>query len=213
MSSKELAWRALGRHDVQPTSHEANCLCGISAMKVLALPGLQPRGIALDTSLDCSRIIDRLCWMRLPVPGQLEAIWIKRAHRGPMDPVASGRLIAGRGLAGNADQGRRRQVTLIEQERWDSLMRSLQSSISPSARRANLMLSGIELAHTRDRILRVGNAHLRIAGETRPCERMDEALPGLRRALAVDWGGGVFAEVLDDGEIAVGDQVDWVASE
>jgi MOSC domain-containing protein YiiM len=130
-----------------------------------------------------------------------------------MDPVASGRLIAGRGLAGNADQGRRRQVTLIEQERWDSLMRSLQSSISPSARRANLMLSGIELAHTRDRILRVGNAHLRIAGETRPCERMDEALPGLRRALALDWGGGVFAEVLDDGEIAVGDQVDWVASE
>jgi MOSC domain-containing protein YiiM len=130
-----------------------------------------------------------------------------------MDPVASGRLIAGRGLAGNADQGRRRQVTLIEQERWDSLMRSLQSSISPSARRANLMLSGIELAHTRDRILRVGHAHLRIAGETRPCERMDEALPGMRRALAVDWGGGVFAEVLDDGEIAVGDQVDWVASE
>jgi MOSC domain-containing protein YiiM len=130
-----------------------------------------------------------------------------------MDPLASGRLIAGRGLAGNADQGRRRQVTLIEQERWDSLMRSLQSSISPSARRANLMLSGIELAHTRDRILRVGNAHLRIAGETRPCERMDEALPGLRRALALDWGGGVFAEVLDDGEIAVGDQVDWVASE
>ena len=130
-----------------------------------------------------------------------------------MDPVASGRLIAGCGLAGNADQGRRRQVTLIEQERWDTLMRSLQSSISPSARRANLMLSGIELAHTRDRILRVGNAHLRIAGETRPCERMDEALPGLRRALALDWGGGVFAEVLDDGEIAVGDQVDWVASE
>jgi MOSC domain-containing protein YiiM len=24
-----------------------------------------------------------------------------------------------------------------------------------------------------------------------------------------DWGGGIFAEVLDDGEIAVGDEVRW----
>jgi MOSC domain-containing protein YiiM len=38
---------------------------------------------------------------------------------------------------------------------------------------------------------------------------MDEALPGLREAMARNWGGGVFAEVLDDGEIAVGDQVEW----
>jgi MOSC domain-containing protein YiiM len=143
------------------------------------------------------------------VAGRLDAIWIKRAHRGPMDPVSAGKLIAGRGLVNSADQGRRRQVTLIERERWDALMRQLGSSISPSARRANLMVSGVQLAHTRDRILRVGRCRLRIAGETRPCEQMDEALPGLRKAMAVDWGGGVFAEVLDDGEIAVGDPVTW----
>jgi MOSC domain-containing protein YiiM len=144
--------------------------------------------------------------------GRLEAIWIKRAHRGPMDPVPTGRLVAGRGLAGNADQGRRRQVTLIEKEAWDRLMEELGSAISPAARRANLMLSGIRLAETRDRILRVGGCRLRVGGETRPCERMDEALPGLRGAMRRDWGGGVFAEVLDDGEIAVGDEVEWEES-
>jgi MOSC domain-containing protein YiiM len=126
-----------------------------------------------------------------------------------MDAVTGGRLVAGRGLAGNADQGRRRQVTLIERERWDELMRELGGAISPAARRANLMVSGIQLARTTDRVIRVGSCRLRIAGETKPCERMDEALPGLRSALAVDWGGGVFAEVLDDGEIAVGDVVQW----
>jgi MOSC domain-containing protein YiiM len=144
--------------------------------------------------------------------GRLEAIWIKRAHRGPMDAVATGRLVAGRGLVGNADQGKRRQVTLIEQESWDRLMRDLDASISPAARRANLLLSGVSLADSRDRILRVGACRVLIRGETRPCERMDEALPGLRKAMKSNWAGGVFAEVLDDGEIRVGDEVTWVDS-
>ncbi len=141
--------------------------------------------------------------------GSLDAIWIKRAHRGEMDRVPTATLVAGRGIIGNADQGRRRQVTIIEQEAWDEMMRELNSAVAPKARRANLLVSGLPLAQSRDRILRVGTCRIRIGGETRPCERMDEALPGLRAAMQVDWGGGVFGQVLEGGEISVGDEVSY----
>ena len=141
--------------------------------------------------------------------GRLDAIWLKRVRRGPMDAVPRAALVAGRGLVGNANQGGRRQVTLIEREAWHSGMSAVDGDLDPSRRRANLMVSGVALARTRCRVLRSGNVRLRVLGETKPCERMDEALPGLKQVMYGDWRGGAFAEVLDDGEIAVGDDVVW----
>lgn len=142
--------------------------------------------------------------------GKVEAIWLKRMKLGPMDPVERAELKAGRGLVDNANQGGKRQVTLIEQEIWQSLMDQLGASLDPSARRANVMVSGISLADSRRRILQIGPCRIRIYGETTPCERMDEAWPGLQEAMRDKWGGGAFSEVLDDGEIALGDPVQWV---
>ncbi|HEX5735510.1 MAG TPA: MOSC domain-containing protein [Blastocatellia bacterium] len=141
--------------------------------------------------------------------GKLEAIWIKRMKSGPMDAVTEANLVAGHGIEGNANQGGNRQVTLIEQEMWEEIMRGLGASVSPSARRANLMLNGIRLAETSGRVLRVGSCRIKIDGETRPCWQMDEAHMGLKEALKPNWGGGAFGEVLDDGRIEVGDSVSW----
>ena len=143
------------------------------------------------------------------VGGAVRAIWIKRAKRGPMDPVDEATLVAGRGIVGNADQGRRRQVTLLEHEVWAERTAMVGANAPPIRRRANLLLHGVSLAGTRGRVLRVGACRLRIAGETKPCERMEEVHPGLERAMWPDWGGGAFAEVLDDGVIRVGDAVRW----
>ena len=141
--------------------------------------------------------------------GTLERIWIKRVSRGPMDPVRSATLEPALGLIGNANRGGRRQVTLISSERWSAISETLGVQLDPSTRRANLMVSGLELANSRGRVVNIGSARVLINGETRPCERMEEAYPGLQAAMRERWGGGAFAEVLDGGEIRVGDNVDW----
>ena len=126
-----------------------------------------------------------------------------------MDPAATAVLETDRGLRGNANRGGRRQVTIISAERWSELMAELGVSVDPSTRRANLMVSGLDLEESRGRELRVGSALLRINGETRPCERMEEAQPGLQDAMRRRWGGGAFAEVIEGAEVRVGDAVTW----
>jgi MOSC domain-containing protein YiiM len=147
--------------------------------------------------------------------GRLEAIWVKRVRRGPMDPVERAALDA-QGLVGNANRGGRRAVTVIERETFERVSPhasrvgpALGPEVDPVMRRANLMVSGVRLAGSRGRVLAIGRTRIRIGGETRPCERMDEALPGLRTALEPEWGGGAYGVVIEGGEIAIGDPVAW----
>jgi MOSC domain-containing protein YiiM len=141
--------------------------------------------------------------------GTLERIWLKRAKGGPMDGVETAWLEIDLGLRGNANRGGKRQVTIISRARWAELMDALGADLLPSARRANLMVSGLDLENSRGRVLRVGTTRLLINGETRPCEQMEAAHAGLQELMKERWGGGAFAEVIDAGEIRVGDVVQW----
>ena len=136
-------------------------------------------------------------------------IFLKRAHGGRMDPQLSAVLQPGHGLIGNADRGGRRQVTIISSERWAELMSEVGASLAPDARRANVVISGIDLENSRGRILRIGGCRLHIGGETRPCEQMENAAPGLQAAMRERWGGGAYAQVLDGGTITMNDSVVW----
>lgn len=159
--------------------------------------------------------------------GRLEAIWIKRAHKGPMDAVSEAELVEGQGLKNNADQGGRRQVAILSKERWEEATAGLGAgksgeesheeshgesnaaglAVHPKDRRANLFVSGVDLEETRGWTLTVGEHRMFIAGETKPCAFMDDIYDGLQDALRPRWGGGAYAQVLDSGTISVGDRV------
>lgn len=142
--------------------------------------------------------------------GEVVAIWLKRFKHGPMDAVEKAEAIAGRGLESNANQGGKRQVTLIDEARWREAQEALGIDVDPRTRRANVMLRGIDLERTNRRLLRIGECLLRIYGETRPCHQMEEAQAGLRAALSPRWRGGAFAEIVEGGTIRVGDGAEWV---
>lgn len=149
----------------------------------------------------------------MPRMGTIVAIWIKRFSRGPMDPVASAQLVAGRGIVGNANQGGKRQVTLIDEAAWGAATDVVGAEVDPSKRRANVMLRGLDLERSNGLFLRLGECLVRVYNETRPCERMDEAHPGLRDALRPHWRGGAFAEIVHGGIIRVGEEAEWVVEQ
>ena len=138
-------------------------------------------------------------------------IYLRPGSRLPVREVAAATAVAGEGLCGDHAGGGRRQVTILDQQCWDDVCRELGQELDPGARRANLVLEGLDLRDRRGQRLRIGAALFEVLGETRPCALMDDACQGLGAALDPDWRGGVFSRVLEGGEIRVGDPVDVVS--
>ena len=100
-----------------------------------------------------------------------------------------------------------RQVSVLAREAWDAACSDLGQSLPWTARRANLLVEGLELADSTSSKLRIGDVVLEVACETDPCARMTEAARGLREALEPSWRGGVCCRVLAGGRIRVGSTV------
>jgi MOSC domain-containing protein YiiM len=82
------------------------------------------------------------------------------------------------------------------------------ATIAWSDCRRNLLVEGLRLPREEGTRLRIGaSLVIEVTGECDPCERMDALHEGLRAALTPDWRGGFLARVVEDGEIALGDEI------
>jgi MOSC domain-containing protein YiiM len=132
-----------------------------------------------------------------------------------MEEIGEGLISAGGGLDGD-HKGLKfplRGITVLAREAWEAALAELQSADGPvmlpwTARRANLLVENAALPKARGGIVRIGPVLLEVTYPTQPCRRMEEAYPGLLKALHPDWRGGITARVLEGGTVRIGDAVE-----
>lgn len=143
--------------------------------------------------------------------GRLIGIARREKSRAPMEELESAIITCEAGLEGNSKGVKfpKRQITVLERELWEAALFVLGNpNLAWTARRANLLVEGVHLPRGAGSELLVGAVRLEVIAQTSPCARMDEIWPGLRRALAPDWRGGVTCRVVGDGVIRLGDVVE-----
>jgi MOSC domain-containing protein YiiM len=152
--------------------------------------------------------------MSLGEAGRLIAIARRPARRAPMEEVDAVGISLARGVEGDHKGAklRNRAVTVLAREAWAEALADLAGPDGPpplpwTTRRANLLVEGLRLPRARGAILRVGMVLLEVTYPTQPCRRMEEAWPGLLKALHPEWRGGVTCRVLAEGTVGIGDEV------
>lgn len=142
--------------------------------------------------------------------GILRAIAIRAVKRAPMELLPRATVSVSGGVEPDTrGRGRGRKVTVLFAEDWARAVAGLDPAAAWTIRRANLLVGGVGNPRHKGGVLAVGPVRLKITGETEPCGRMDEQLPGLLEAMRPDWLGGLTAMVAKPGEITVGDEVWW----
>ena len=144
--------------------------------------------------------------------GAVEAIFLAAGRGEPRAPVEQVSAVAGAGLAGDRYFGKPGgryasvcQVTLIEAEAVEAV-RATGRAFAPGDSRRNLVTRGVELNALVGRTFRIGGAVLRGVEPCDPCVRLERlTYRGVMRDL--DGRGGLRAEVVDGGDIRVGDEV------
>jgi len=142
--------------------------------------------------------------------GSLTRIFLRPSARTPVREVQATIAVPGAGLTGDHAGGGNRQITLLDEAAWRDACAELGQQLSPGARRANLVLSGVDLGSAIGRALRIGPCLIRVIAETRPCRLMDDVADGLQKALDPGRRGGVYGRVLEGGEVRVGAPVEIV---
>jgi MOSC domain-containing protein YiiM len=118
--------------------------------------------------------------------GRLEHVHVTGAASEPMRELAEATLVAGVGIDGDRYATRRgtysarhhidRQVTLIEAEVLDALVRDHDLRVAPHEHRRNLTTRGVPVAHLVGRYFRVGGCVLYGGRLNVPCRYLEQLL-------------------------------------
>ena len=151
--------------------------------------------------------------------GTLSAIYYAGESSEPMTSKESVVVEAGRGILGDryaeassAKSKPENQITLIEAEAIEAVPREYGFEITALETRRNLVTCGVPLNHLVGREFCVGAVRMRGILLCEPCAHLAK-LTGKKVVKALRHRGGLRAEVLDDGEIRVGETITLAGGE
>lgn len=144
--------------------------------------------------------------------GKVIGIATHEEKRGPMVVYAAAKVSFANGIGKDVRGAIRddRQITLMSIEGWNAALSELDRYLHWSTRRANILIEGIDLENTKGEVLKIGEFLVEITGELGPCDRMEEEMKGLKKALTPNWRGGVTCKLLSEGELKEGDAITFM---
>lgn len=146
------------------------------------------------------------------VQGTVLALALRAEKSGVMTRCESISLTPENGVIGDHGTSKNRQVTLLDEANWIAACEEIGLNLPWTARRANILVQGIDLEELVEQRIRIGTALVEVIGEVDPCYVMDAAQNGLKDALKPDWRGGVYARVIESGTVRPDDQISQIHS-
>jgi MOSC domain-containing protein YiiM len=147
--------------------------------------------------------------------GRVEAIFITGEHGEVPAAIDRVQAHAGRGLEGNryywpdGDAPSGGAVTLIAAEATDAVAAEGAVSVTPAETRRNVLTRGIDVNALVGKRFRIGNVECEGVELCEPCASLESMTqPGMIKAFVHRCG--LNADILNDGEIAVGDKISIV---
>ena len=148
--------------------------------------------------------------------GRVEFIHFAESEGDPMRTTDRIRVLAGIGLEGDRyasgrghfsrTPGTGRALTLVEAEMLEHLRDSLGIALQPGEARRNVTTRGVALNALVGQRFRIGSLLCQGMRLCEPCKYLEEVI-GKRLVDPLLHRGGLRADVLEDGEIRIGDEV------
>jgi MOSC domain-containing protein YiiM len=142
--------------------------------------------------------------------GRVEGIFITPMHGELPQPIERVTAVAGRGLEGNryfaedAEPGR--ALTLVAAEAVEAMEAEHGISLEPRETRRNVVTRGVDVNALVGKRFRIGDVECEGVELCEPCRHLESLTkPGIIKGLV--HRGGLNADILEGGEISVGDPV------
>lgn len=153
--------------------------------------------------------------------GSVHSIHIAAEAAGPTESVAEVHAVPGKGLEGDRYFNQKGtfwkgqpdyEVTLIEVEAFEGMLRESGLDLDPSEARRNIVTRRVPLNHLVDQEFKIGNVILRGIRLCEPCKHLQKLASKPNILSGLIHRGGLRAQVVTEGVIRVGDIVEGVWS-